>query len=145
MRRSAPDQDVAVAALTHDRHVGRLYELTGPRLLTFADAADEIAQASGREVRYVPVSLEEHAAEAAAHGVPSEVVELLTDLFSEVVVGRNAATTDGVRRARPGAAGPQRLCARRRCHWRLERLGRHLSRRGDGQASRRTDRSATRR
>jgi uncharacterized protein YbjT (DUF2867 family) len=121
MRRSAPDQDVAVAALTHDRHVGRLYELTGPRLLTFADAADEIAQASGREVRYVPVSLEEHAAEAAAHGVPSEVVELLTYLFSEVVVGRNAATTDSVRRA----------------------LGRHMSRRGDGQASRRTERSAT--
>jgi uncharacterized protein YbjT (DUF2867 family) len=114
MCRSAPDQDVAVAALTHDRHVGQLYEPMGPRLLTFADAADEIAQASGREVRYVPVSLD-HATEAAAHGVPSEVVE--------VVVGRDAATTDSVRRA----------------------LGRLMSRRGDGQASRRTDRSATRR
>jgi hypothetical protein len=44
-------------------------------------------------------TLEEHAAEAAEHGVPPEVVELLTYLFSEVVDGRNAATTDGVRRA----------------------------------------------
>ena len=47
----------------------------------------------------MPVSLEQHAAEAAAHGVPSEVVELLTYLFSEVMDGRNATTTDGVRRA----------------------------------------------
>ena len=39
--------DVAVAALTDDRHVGELYELTGPRLLTFADAAGEIGAASG--------------------------------------------------------------------------------------------------
>jgi len=91
--------DVAVAALTEDGHAGQLYELTGPRSLTFAHAAAEIAEATGREVRYVPVSLEEHAAKAAEHGVPAEVIELLTYLFTEVVDGRNAATTDGVRRA----------------------------------------------
>ena len=91
--------DVAVAALTEDRHAGQLYELTGPRSLTFAEVAAEIAEATGREIRYVPVSLEEHAAEAAEHGVPAEVVELLTYLFSEVVDGRNANTTDGVQRA----------------------------------------------
>jgi uncharacterized protein YbjT (DUF2867 family) len=91
--------DVAVAALTDDRHAGQLYELTGPRSLTFAEVAAEIAEATGREIRYVPVSLEEHAAEAAEHGVPAEVVELLTYLFDEVVDGRNANTTDAVRRA----------------------------------------------
>lgn len=91
--------DVAVAALTDDRHVGQLYELTGPRSLTLAQAAAEIAEAAGREVRYVPVSLEEHAAEAAEHGVPPEFIDMLTYLFSEVVDGRNADTTDGVRRA----------------------------------------------
>jgi uncharacterized protein YbjT (DUF2867 family) len=91
--------EVAVAALTDEGHAGQLYELTGPRSLTFTEAAAEIAGATGREVRYVPVSLEEHAAEAAEHGVPAEVVELLTYLFSEVVDGRNASTTDGVRRA----------------------------------------------
>jgi hypothetical protein len=50
-------------------------------------------------MRYVPVSLEQHAAEAADHGVPAEVIELLTYLFSEVLDGRNAGTTDGIRRA----------------------------------------------
>ena len=91
--------DVAVAALTDDRHIGELYELTGPRSLTLADVAAEIAKAAGREVRYVPVTLEEHAAEAAEHGVPPEFVELLTYVFDEVVDGRNANTTDGVQRA----------------------------------------------
>ena len=42
--------DVAVASLTADRHVGQLYELTGPRLLTFAEAVEEIAKAVGRKI-----------------------------------------------------------------------------------------------
>jgi uncharacterized protein YbjT (DUF2867 family) len=91
--------DIAVEALTDDRHVGELYELTGPRSLTFADAAAEIGRATGREIRYTPVSLEQHAAELADHGVPPEFVDFLTYLFDEVVDGRNSDTTDGVRRA----------------------------------------------
>jgi uncharacterized protein YbjT (DUF2867 family) len=91
--------DVAVAALTDDKHVGQLYELTGPRLLTFAEAAKEISNATGRDIPYVPVSLEEHAAVATEQGVPVEVIDLLTYLFSEVLDGRNAHVTDGVQRA----------------------------------------------
>jgi uncharacterized protein YbjT (DUF2867 family) len=90
--------DVAVAALTDDRHVGELYELTGPRLLTFADAVNEIADATGREIRYVPISIDDFAA-AAYQDLPREFVELLTYLFSEVLDGRNAHLADGVRRA----------------------------------------------
>lgn len=91
--------DVAVAALTEEGHAGELYELTGPRLLSFAEATAEIARATGRELRYRPVSVEEHAAAAAAHGVPDEVIELLTYLFTTVLDGRNARLTDGVQRA----------------------------------------------
>jgi uncharacterized protein YbjT (DUF2867 family) len=91
--------DVAVAALTDDRHVGELYELTGPRLLTFAEAVAEISRATGRDVAYVPVTVEEHEAFCREHGVPDEVVELLTYLFTNVFDGRNAHVTDGVRRA----------------------------------------------
>jgi uncharacterized protein YbjT (DUF2867 family) len=91
--------DVAVAALTEDGHVGQLYELTGPRLLTFAEAVDEISKATGREVRYVPISIEQFAAAAYGHDVPADIVELLTFLFSEVLDGRNAHLADGVERA----------------------------------------------
>lgn len=91
--------DVAVAALTEDGHVGQVYELTGPRLLAFAEAVDEIAQAVGREIRYVPVSIEDYAAAATEQGVPKDVIELLVYLFGEVLDGRNARLADGVQRA----------------------------------------------
>ena len=91
--------DVAVAALTDDRHIGELYELTGPRLLTFAEAVLEISRAVGREIRYVPISIEDFAAAAAKQGVPSDVVGLLTLIFGEVLDGRNARPADGVQRA----------------------------------------------
>jgi uncharacterized protein YbjT (DUF2867 family) len=52
--------DVVVAALTDDRHVGQLYEVTGPRLLTFAEAVAEIAKATGRTIRYVPISMDQY-------------------------------------------------------------------------------------
>ena len=91
--------DVAVAALTDERHIGQRYELTGRRLLTFADAVKEIGHAAGREIRYVPVSIEQYAAAAAEQGVPGDVIELLTYLFSEVLDGRNAHVADGVQRA----------------------------------------------
>jgi uncharacterized protein YbjT (DUF2867 family) len=91
--------DVAVAALTDDRHIGGLYELTGPRLLTFAEAVGEIADATGREVRYEPISVSEQAEAAAEHGVPTEVIELFSYLFTTVLDGRNARLADGVQRA----------------------------------------------
>ena len=91
--------DVAVAALTEDGHSGRVYELTGPRMLTFADAVAEIARASGRSVRFVPVPIDAYAAAAADEGVPDDVVSLLRYLFTEVLDGRNAYLSDGVQRA----------------------------------------------
>ena len=91
--------DVAVAALTENRHAGELYELTGPRLLTFAEAVAEIGEATGREIRHVPVSVDEYAAALDRAGVPPVYVSLLTYIFSEVLDGRNAHLTDGVQRA----------------------------------------------
>ncbi len=90
--------DVAAAALTEDGHAGQIYELTGPRLLTFEEAAGEISQAAGRAVRYVPVTPERYASVLAEH-VPAEHAALLCDLFIRVLDGRNAHLTDGVERA----------------------------------------------
>jgi uncharacterized protein YbjT (DUF2867 family) len=90
--------DVAVAALTEEGHVGELYEVTSPQLYTMTDIAAELTRATAREVRYVPVSVDEYAAGAVDQGVPEELVGFLTYLFSEVF-GHNASTADGVRRA----------------------------------------------
>ncbi len=91
--------DVAVAALTADRHVGQLYELTGPRLLTFAEAVEEIAKAVGRDIRYVQVSADQYAATLAEAKLPPEFAWLVNYLFTTVLDGRNAHYTDGVQRA----------------------------------------------
>ncbi|GAA3777511.1 NAD(P)H-binding protein [Plantactinospora mayteni] len=91
--------EVAVAALTEDGHAGQLYELTGPRLLTFADAVGEISRATGRRIDFVQVSVEDYTGALAGEGVPAEVVELLTYLFTTVLDGRNAQLADGVQRA----------------------------------------------
>ena len=90
--------DVAVAALTEPGHAGQVYELTSPRLLSFPEAIAEIAKASGRDITYVPVSVQDYAAGAAEHGVPTEFVDFLTYLFREVV-GVHDYVTDGVQRA----------------------------------------------
>jgi len=91
--------DVAAAALTEDGHVGQLYELTGPRLLTFAEAVHEIAVATGRDIRYVQISRKDFSTALAQQGVPADVVWLLNYLFDTVLDGRNASLSDGVQRA----------------------------------------------
>jgi len=91
--------DVAVMALTEDGHAGRLYELTGPRMLTFEAAVAEIAEASGRPIRFERVSMEEFAAGMAEQDVPDDEVWLLRYLFTEVLDGRNAHLNDGVQQA----------------------------------------------
>jgi uncharacterized protein YbjT (DUF2867 family) len=90
--------DVVVEALTDASHIGQLYEVTGPRLLTFADAVGEIAEASGRRIRYKEILAEEYASLLEKHEVPSEYVSLVMYLFTTVLDGRNESLTDGVQR-----------------------------------------------
>ena len=91
--------DVVVAALTDDRHIGELYEVTGPRLLTFADVAADLTTAMGRPVRYSSISSEEFAAGLQVAGLPEDDVMGLVELFTEVLDGRSAYLVDGVQRA----------------------------------------------
>ncbi|HJR74759.1 MAG TPA: NAD(P)H-binding protein [Luteimonas sp.] len=91
--------DVVFAALSDDRHIGQLYELTGPQMLTFEQAIEGIAQASGRPIAFAQIPMEAFAASAAERGMPPEIVEFLGYLFTEVLDGRNAHLADGVQRA----------------------------------------------
>ena len=91
--------DVAVAALTDDRHSGRLYELTGPRALTFAAAMEEIGRATGREIRYRTITPEAYRAALVEAHVPADVIDLILYLFGTVLDGRNEPVADGVQRA----------------------------------------------
>ncbi|MFM9258797.1 NAD(P)H-binding protein [Rhodococcus sp. 5A-K4] len=85
--------DVAVAALTRTDLLGRVLEVTGPELLTFAEAVEAISAASGRAVSFERIGLQQFSDGMAEVGVPSDVVELLTYLFAEVLDGRNQSVT----------------------------------------------------
>jgi uncharacterized protein YbjT (DUF2867 family) len=90
--------EVAATVLTEPGHAGQIYDLSGPRLLTFGDALAEIATATGRELRYVPVSSAEFATYAAELGLSPGLIEALTLLFGWIAEGRNAHLSDGVQR-----------------------------------------------
>ncbi|MFY0538866.1 NmrA family transcriptional regulator [Nannocystis pusilla] len=89
--------EVAAVALTSDAHVGRTYELTGPRLLTLADAAVELTTALGREVRYTPISWQAYG-EVLASFLPADTAAFMRDLFAQLLDGHNAHVTDDVAR-----------------------------------------------
>jgi uncharacterized protein YbjT (DUF2867 family) len=91
--------DVVVAALTDDRHIGKLYEVTGPRLLTFAEAVAEINAVAGTDVQFRKVGAHEFFTELEQAGVPAEVAGILEELFGVVLDGRNAYLADGIRQA----------------------------------------------
>ncbi|MGW6454559.1 hypothetical protein ACWF94_01305 [Streptomyces sp. NPDC055078] len=91
--------DVAVAALTEDRHAGQIYDLSGPRAMTMGEAVAEISAAAGRPLRYTALTDDRYRAELTAGGYPAEAVDLLVHLFSHIRADGSAALGDGVRRA----------------------------------------------
>ncbi|MGP4114976.1 NAD(P)H-binding protein [Streptomyces sp. 4N509B] len=92
--------DVAAAVLTsaEGEHHGRVYELSGPRAITFAEAVATIAEAAGRPMRYEEVTPEEYRAELLAEGLPAEVADEFDELYALMRAGHFAEPGDGVRR-----------------------------------------------
>ncbi|MBG6209359.1 uncharacterized protein YbjT (DUF2867 family) [Labrenzia sp. EL_126] len=90
--------EVAVAALTEDGHRDKLYEVTGPRLMSFAQMADELGTATGRPVRHIPISFEDFRAGVAEVAGPF-IADIFEAIARETLDGRNAHVTDGVERA----------------------------------------------
>jgi NAD(P)H dehydrogenase (quinone) len=66
---------VAATVLTTPGHEGAVYEITGPELLSFRDAAALAAEIGGRPIEYVVVSHEEKQASFDAMGIPRKYVE----------------------------------------------------------------------
>ena len=91
--------DVAVAALTKPDLRNRLFEVTGPRALTFARCIDEISDAIGHPVKYTRIPVDAYINALNEQGVPQELQWLLRELFSEVFDGRNSNVMPGVEEA----------------------------------------------
>ncbi|MEM7461194.1 MAG: NmrA family NAD(P)-binding protein [Pseudomonadota bacterium] len=90
--------DVVVAALTEPHHSGKLYEVTGPSLLTFAEMAGVLSQTIGRPIQHIPISFEDFHAAIAQSG-DSFVADVFTAIARETLDGRNEQVTEGVMQA----------------------------------------------
>lgn len=91
--------DVAAAALLGRTPPGRVYELTGPELLTFHDMAADLSKATGRTITYVPVGTQEYIVAAVEAGVPADEAEMLGELFAHIFDGHNSSLASGVEEA----------------------------------------------
>lgn len=85
--------EIASSALIEDGHADKVYEVTGPRLLSMHDVAAEISVAAGRHIEYVPSTAEEFVADVARDGIPYDDARPLAELFETILDGRNASVT----------------------------------------------------
>ena len=83
--------DVVVAALLKGEHNGNIYQLTGPRQLTFKEVIHEISEATGRNIAFTSITLSAYAQVMKQQGVPADYVWLIEYLFSEVLGNPNIA------------------------------------------------------
>ncbi|MEM7069889.1 MAG: NmrA family NAD(P)-binding protein [Pseudomonadota bacterium] len=91
--------DVAVAALTQPELKNRLFEVSGPRALSFAQCAEEISEVTGYTVKYTQITIDEFLGALKDQGQPDEVRWLMNELFTVVFDGRNSVPTHGVMEA----------------------------------------------
>lgn len=61
---------MATEALLDHAHSRQLYELTGPRLMTFPDAVGEVAEEVKRPIQYLPITEQQFLSGLEDAGVP---------------------------------------------------------------------------
>lgn len=87
--------EVAEEVLLHGGHGGKVYELTGPELLRFDQAAAQLSEAAGFEIKYTPISFEQNYSMLEEIAGP-DFASLITELCREVLDGRNEFLGHGV-------------------------------------------------
>jgi len=88
--------DVVVESLIDDKHTRQIYELTGPHLLTFEQAINEISKFTGRNITFQSLTLEEYPKLLREHQLPEDYIWLANYLFAEVLDGRNSSVTNDI-------------------------------------------------
>jgi len=92
-------RDVAAAAasaLTTDRFDGHAFNLTGPKALSYADAAAILSNVSGRKISYTPIDDDTFIQSATQAGLPRDYAVFLASIFFPVRQGWMAGVTADV-------------------------------------------------
>ncbi|GLF94924.1 NAD(P)H-binding protein [Streptomyces yaizuensis] len=88
---------VVVAALTGEGHHGRVYELSGPRALTFGEALGLIGDAIGRPVVHRHRAPDAYAADLVAAGYSARDAEAVAGYLDGIGRGEDDYLSTGVR------------------------------------------------
>ena len=91
--------EVAVATLTRPELRNRIFQVSGPRAMTFAECVAAISEATGYTIEYRQIPFDEFNDELRAQGMPDALLWLMRELFTVVFDGRNSEPTFGVEEA----------------------------------------------
>lgn len=89
---------VAVKLLTEAGHEGKIYEITGPESLSYADIAAKLSRVLGKPVRYVDVPPDAARQSMLQAGMPAWNADAVTELYGAFAGGNFDHTTDTVER-----------------------------------------------
>lgn len=87
---------VAALALTTSGHEGKAYELSGPRALSYDEAAEVLSGVLGKKVSYVAVSDDAAKAGMLASGMPESYADHIIDLNRFYRSGAGSLVTSAV-------------------------------------------------
>lgn len=79
---------VAVKVLTMPGHEGKIYELTGPELLSYAEIVGKIASITGKSLKFVDVPEDVWRREMLGAGFPPQMLDTILAYFAAVRAGR---------------------------------------------------------
>lgn len=91
--------EVVTKVLVDDTYNGETITVTGPKKQTFEQVVKIMEKAIGRDIQYIPLSIEEFKAGMKAAGLPDSYVWLFGYLFKEVLGNPdNQAVSEDVKR-----------------------------------------------
>lgn len=86
--------DFMARVLAGSEHLGKIYDLNGPKALTYAEVAERISRVAGRPVRYVDIPPAQQRVALLKVGMPEWQVDALLDLQRYYTEGGGGETDD---------------------------------------------------
>jgi len=83
---------LANVALNPAQHANKVYEITGQQAYTFTELAGIVSQVTGKQVTYVPISLQALKDGMKQHGVPEDHIPMYASIAEGIEAGELDAT-----------------------------------------------------
>ena len=90
--------DAALAALTAEQPITGTFELRGPEYLTYAEVAERIGAALGRQITYHDTPPEAWRSTAIQAGLPTFYADALDEMYARIRQGRHDPHTNDIER-----------------------------------------------